>query len=68
MALLGDPLAVVVWIQDSLTAENRQLKTGDLPSLGTVTNLTPAKAGTSLKARYIDLDPTDPVEISVRFE
>jgi 2-keto-4-pentenoate hydratase len=67
-ALLGHPLNVVLWIKDSLAAEGKKLKKGDLLSLGTVTRMMPAKPGTTVKARYIGLDPAGPVEISVSFK
>lgn len=66
-ALLGHPIAVVLWIKDSLASEGKQLRKGDLLSLGTVTRMMPAKPGTTVKARYIGLDPAGPVEISVSF-
>ncbi|MCX5810171.1 MAG: hydratase [Proteobacteria bacterium] len=67
-ALLGDPLNVVLWIKDSLVAEGKQLKKGDLLSLGTIGKMMPAKPGTTVRAKYIDLDPKGPVEISVTFK
>ena len=66
-ALLGDPLTVVLWIKDSLAAEGKKLKKGDLLSLGTIGKMMPAKPGV-VKAKYIDLDPNGPVEISVTFK
>jgi 2-keto-4-pentenoate hydratase len=66
--LLNHPLNVVLWIRDSLQAEGKELKRGDLISLGTITKLAPTKPGTVVKARYIGLDPKGPVEISVRFK
>jgi len=66
-ALLGDPLTVVLWIKDSLVAEGKKLKKGDLLSLGTIGKMMPAKPGV-VKAKYIDLDPNGPVEISVTFK
>lgn len=65
--LLSHPLNVVLWIRDSLKAEGKKLKKGDLLSLGTITKLVPAKPGTVVKARYIGLDPKGPVDIYVRF-
>jgi len=66
-ALLGNPLNAVLWIKDSLVAEGKKLKTGDLLSLGSLTKMMPAKPGTAVRAKYIDLDPKGPVEISVSF-
>lgn len=68
MALLGDPLAVVLRIKDSLAAEGTQLKKGDLLSLGTIGKMMPVKPGTAVRAKYIDLDPQGPVEIDVTFK
>jgi 2-keto-4-pentenoate hydratase len=66
-ALLGDPLDVVLWIKNSLVAEGKKLKKGDLLSLGSLTKPIPAKPGV-LKALYTGLDPKGPVEISVNFK
>jgi 2-keto-4-pentenoate hydratase len=66
-ALMGDPLDVVLWIKDSLAAEGKKLKKGDLLSLGTVTRPIPAKAGTGIRAKYMGLAKT-PVEVSVTFK
>ena len=54
-ALLGDPLNVVLWIKNQLRKQGKSLKKGDLLSLGTITPLTPAKAGKSIRAEYIGL-------------
>lgn len=67
-ALLGDPLNAVLWIKDSLLAEGKRLKKGDLLSLGTVTRMMPAKPGTTVRAKYTGLDPKGPVEVSVSFK
>ncbi len=67
-ALLGDPLNATLWIKNSLAAEGKKLKKGDLLSLGSVTRPLPAKAGSVVRARYIGLDPKGPVEISVSFK
>jgi 2-keto-4-pentenoate hydratase len=66
--VLGHPLNVVLWIKDSLNAEGVRLKKGDLLSLGTITKLMPPKPGTTVRARYVNLDPKGPVEISVKFK
>lgn len=65
--LLGNPLNVVLWIKDTLQAEGKQLKPGDLLSLGTITPLMPVKANTSIRARYTGLKPNETVEVSVEF-
>ncbi|HRU89634.1 MAG TPA: hypothetical protein P5172_11880, partial [Syntrophales bacterium] len=67
-ALLEHPLNVVLWIRDSLKAEGKLLEEGDLLSLGTITKLTPTTPGTTIRARYVGLDPQGPVEITVKFK
>ena len=67
-SLLGDPLNVVMWIRDSLKAEGKMLNKGDLLSLGSITRLTPTTPNTTIRARYVDLDPKGPVEIFVKFK
>ncbi|HEU18678.1 MAG TPA: hydratase [Deltaproteobacteria bacterium] len=67
-SILGHPLNVVLWIKDSLNAEGIQLKKGDLLSLGTITKLMPTQPNTTIRAKYIGLDPRGPVEISVKFK
>jgi len=67
-AILGHPLNVVLWIKDSLVAEGKALKKGDILSLGSVTKMIPAKAGSTIKGRYMGLSPEGPVEISVSFK
>lgn len=67
-SLLGDPLVVVLWIRDSLKAEGKKLKKGDLLSLGSITKGIPTAPNTTLRAHYIDLDPKGPVDINVKFK
>jgi len=67
-ALLGDPLSAALWIKDSVNAEGKKLKKGDLLSLGSITKMIPAKSGTTLKAKYTGLDPKGPVEVTVTFK
>jgi 2-keto-4-pentenoate hydratase len=67
-ALLGDPLNVLLWISDSLAAEGKTLKKGDLLSLGSITKMMPTKPGTTIKATFTGLDPKGPVEISASFK
>ena len=67
-ALLEDPLNVVLWIKNSLAAEGKNLKKGDLLSLGSITKMMPTKPGTTVRAKFIDLDPKGPVELSVSFK
>jgi 2-keto-4-pentenoate hydratase len=66
--LLGDPLNVVLWIRDSLKAEGKKLKKGDLLSLGSITKGIPTEPNTTLRAHYVDLDPKGPVDITVKFK
>jgi len=65
--LLGDPLNVVLWIRDSLAAEGKQLKKGDILSLGSVTKIIPSKAGSAIRATYTGLDPKGLVDVRVQF-
>lgn len=67
-ALLGHPLNVVLWIKDSLQAEGKQLKKGDLLSLGSITNFVAVKSNTTIRAKYVGLDSNETVEIFVKFE
>ena len=67
-SLLDHPMNVVLWIRDSLKAEGKKLKKGDLLSLGSLSKLTPPAPNTVVRAKFIDLDPRGPVEISVRFK
>ena len=66
--LLGHPLNVVLWIKDALKAEGKELKKGDLLSLGTITPLMPVKPNTTIRAKYIGLSPNGDIEIFVKFE
>lgn len=67
-SLLGNPLAVALWIKESLSREGKRLKKGDLLSLGSIGKMIPVKPDTTLCARYIDLDPKGPVEVCVTFK
>jgi 2-keto-4-pentenoate hydratase len=67
-ALLGDPLTVVFWIKNSLAAQGKKLKKGDLLSLGSLTRPTPPRPGMTVRSIYTGLDPKGPVEISVSFK
>lgn len=67
-ALLGHPLQAVLWLRDALKARGQTLHKGQLLSLGALTPLVPIKPGMTLHARYTDLDPRGPVEVSVHFE
>ena len=67
-ALLGGPLNVVLWIKNSLAAEGKKLKKGDLLSLGSLTRPIQVKPGMTVRSIYTGLDPKGPVEISVSFK
>ncbi|MEN8781024.1 MAG: hypothetical protein ABF292_07920 [Desulfobacterales bacterium] len=66
--LLDHPLNVVLWTKNSLNAEGKRLKKGDLLSLGTITKLMPVQPGTTIRAIYTGLDLSGPVEVSVKFK
>ena len=65
--VLDNPLNAVLWIAESLRAEGKMLKDGDLLSLGSFSALLPPKAGTTVTVRYTGLAFL-PVEVSVTFE
>lgn len=67
-ALLGNPLKVVLWMRESLAAEGKTLKKGDILSLGSVTKMIPPKSGSTIKGRFVGLNPEGPVEIWVTFK
>jgi 2-keto-4-pentenoate hydratase len=65
--VLDNPLNAVLWIAESLRAEGKALKNGELLSLGSFSALLPPKAGTTVTVRYIGLTPT-PAQVTVAFE
>jgi 2-keto-4-pentenoate hydratase len=65
--VLNNPLNAVLWIAESLKAEGKVLRNGDLLSLGSFSALLPPKAGSTITVRYIGLVPV-PAEITVTFE
>jgi 2-keto-4-pentenoate hydratase len=65
--VLNNPLNVVLWIVDSLKAEGKTLKNGDLLSLGSFSALLPPKAGSTITVRYTGLASV-PAEVTVAFE
>ena len=67
-SLLGNPLKVVLWLRDSLKAEGKSLKKGDLLSLGTLAKMIPVKSGLAIKAIYKRLDPRGPVAVYLKFK
>jgi 2-keto-4-pentenoate hydratase len=65
--VLGNPLQAVLWLAESLRAEGKSLKDGDLLSLGSFSALMPPKAGSTVTVRYTGFSFV-PVEVGVRFE
>ena len=65
--LLNNPLNAVLWIAESLKAEGKALKNGDLLSLGSFSALLPPKVGDTITVRYIGLAPV-PAKVTVAFE
>ncbi len=65
--VLENPLNAVLWIAESLRAEGKSLKTGDLLSLGSFSALLPPRAGTTVTIRYIGLTVA-PAQVVVSFE
>ena len=65
--VLNNPLNAVLWLAQSLKAEGKSLRDGDLLSLGSFSALLPPKAGSTATVRYTGLGFV-PVEVSVRFE
>lgn len=65
--VLDNPLNAVLWIAESLQAEGKALKTGDLLSLGSFSALLPPKPGTTVTVRYIGLT-SSLIQVTVTFE
>jgi 2-keto-4-pentenoate hydratase len=65
-SIMGDPVYAILWIRDSLKKEGKTLKKGDLLSLGSITDMVPARAGSTITAVYHGLG-REPVEVAVRF-
>ncbi|MGE5849620.1 MAG: 2-keto-4-pentenoate hydratase [Candidatus Methylomirabilota bacterium] len=65
--VLDNPLNAALWIADSLRAEGKTLKNGDLLSLGSFSALIPPKPGMTVTARYTGLTAA-PAEVKVTFE
>lgn len=65
--LLGDPLAVVIWLRDALRADGRRLERGDLLSLGSLTAPQAVPWGSEVIATYENLGP-EPVTVRLRCE
>jgi 2-keto-4-pentenoate hydratase len=65
--VLDNPLNAVLWIAESLRAEGKSLKDGDLLSLGSFSALIPPRPGMTVTARYTGL-AGEPVEVQVTFE
>jgi 2-keto-4-pentenoate hydratase len=64
---LENPLNAALWIAESLRAEGKAVKSGDLLSLGSFSALLPPKAGMTVTVRYTGLTP-EPAEVKVTFE
>ncbi len=64
---LDNPLNSVLWIAESLRAEGKTVKSGDLLSLGSFSPLVPPKPGMTVTVRYTGLTP-EPAEVKVTFE
>jgi 2-keto-4-pentenoate hydratase len=65
--VLDNPLNAALWLAESLKAEGKALKEGDLLWLGSFSALLPPKAGSTVTVRYTGLAFL-PVEVSVSFE
>lgn len=52
---LGDPLNVMLWLANYLSAQGNGLRAGDIVATGTCTGLDPVKAGDHVHADYGDL-------------
>ncbi len=64
---LENPLNSALWIAESLRAEGKAVKSGDLLSLGSFSALLPPKPGMTFTVRYTGLTP-EPAEVKVTFE
>lgn len=64
--ILENPLNAVLWIAESLRAEGKALKSGELFSLGSFSALLPPKAGATITVRYTGITP-DPAEVKATF-
>ena len=65
--VLNNPLNAVLWIAETLKADGKALKDGDLLSLGSFSAFLSPKAGDTITVRYIGLAPV-PAEVTVAFE
>ena len=66
--LLGHPLDVVLWLRDSLHAEGKKLKRGDLLSLGSMTALVPLRSAGTYSAQFEGLHPERVMRVDVILE
>lgn len=60
---LGDPLNVMHWLANHLSAQGTGLRAGDIVATGTCTGLDPVKAGDQVRADFGDLGP-----VTIAFE
>ncbi len=67
-ALLEHPLNVVLWLRDSLKAEGKTLKPGDLLSLGSITTMIAIPENSTIRVQFLGLNPEDAAEISIQFK
>lgn len=65
-ALMGNPLAVLVWLVEDMQAAGLALRPGDLVSLGSFSPLSPPEAGRTITATYEGLEAA-PVSVRVSF-
>jgi 2-keto-4-pentenoate hydratase len=65
-ALMGNPLAVVVWLAQDLAAAGQRLMPGDLVSLGSFSPLSPPEAGRTITATYTGISEA-PASVRVTF-
>lgn len=65
--VLENPLNAVLWIAESLRAEGKAVKNGDLLSVGSFSALLPPKPGMTVTVRYSGLT-SEPAEVKVTFE
>lgn len=63
--ILGDPLAAALWLVETLRADGKQLKAGDLISLGSIGKLYPVSPGAMIEATYTGL-PGGPLTVFVQ--
>jgi 2-keto-4-pentenoate hydratase len=63
-ATLGNPLNAVIWLVADLAGSGRELKAGDLISVGSFSALLPPRAGSTVTVRYEGLPGTPKASVS----